>query len=291
MNAAKLRIPPHLPDHPVVRDDMLNYYCEVEEMDRQAARALLLLQQQGVLHDTLVVMTADNGWQIPRGLANVYDDGVHVPLAMRWGARLRPARRVRDFIGLEDLAPTFLAAAGLQPLPEMTGRSLLKSAEGLREAGREAVFLERERHANVRRGNLGYPVRAIRTHDFLYIRNLRPERWPAGDPQTFYAVGPYGDVDPSPTKELILGHREEAAFRPSYELCFAKRPAEELYDLRKDPGQTLNLALEASYAAIKQQLQSRLEDWRRRTADPRLAADDNAFDHMPYYGPPARKPS
>ena len=44
------------------------------------------------------------------------------------------------------------------------------------------VFAGRERHASARYNNWGYPSRALRTKDFLYIRNFRPERWPAGDP-------------------------------------------------------------------------------------------------------------
>ncbi len=287
MDTSLVRIPPHLPDHPQVRDDILNYYCEVQAFDQQAGQAVRLLQQRGILEDTLVIMTADNGWQMPRGLAHVYDDGVHVPFAMRWGSGLPSGKRVEEFIGLEDLAPTFLEAAGLPVPMAMNGRSLLPLARGGRQKNRDAVFLERERHADVRKGHAGYPVRAVRTRDFLYIRNLRADRWPAGDPELAYAVGPYGDIDPSPTKELILAHREEAGVRLSFKLCFARRPPEELYDLRRDPGQTHNVAAEVSYAREKQDLSRRLEDWRHRTADPRIRQDDDAFDRMPYYGPPA----
>ncbi|PYJ03758.1 MAG: heparan N-sulfatase, partial [Verrucomicrobia bacterium] len=100
---------------------------------------------------------------------------------------------IHDFVNLTDLAPTFLEAAGLKPLPEMTGQSWLGLLAGNKQSGRETVFVERERHANVRRGDLSYPARAVRTSDFLYIRNLRPDRWPAGDPEMWKAVGPFGD--------------------------------------------------------------------------------------------------
>jgi arylsulfatase A-like enzyme len=87
-------------------------------------------------------------------------------------------------INLTDLAPTFLEAAGLKPLPEMTGRSFLGRLTGREKPGqRTRTFLERERHANVRKGDLNYPARTIRTKEFLYIRNFRPDRWPAGDPE------------------------------------------------------------------------------------------------------------
>ena len=72
---------------------------------------------------------------------------------------------------------------------------------------RDHVFVERERHANVRRGDLSYPIRGIRTKDFLYLRNLRPDRWPAGDPAGLFAVGDYGDVDSSKAKDFILANQ------------------------------------------------------------------------------------
>src|SRR5207237_4591151 len=136
-----------------------------------------------------------------------------------WPARAKPGRSLDDFVTLTDLAPTFLEAAGLKPLPEMTGRSFLGLLTGAEQPGaRDTVFLERERHANVRKGDLGYPVRALRNKQFLYIRNLRPERWPAGDPQMWKAVGPYGDCDNSPSKEFILAHQSEGPFARFFNL-------------------------------------------------------------------------
>ena len=124
---------------------------------------------------------------------------------------------------------------------------------------RDAAFLERERHANVRAGDVGYPCRSIRTRDFLYIRNLRLDRWPAGDPQLHFSVGPYGDVDNSLTKQLLLANPEAAELREPFRLTFGKRPAEELYDLRQDPGEIKNVAGESKYAAIQQELRARLD--------------------------------
>ncbi len=124
-----------------------------------------------------------------------------------------------------------------------TGVSFLDLLLGQPDAvERDCIFLERERHANVREGNLSYPVRAIRTRDFLYIRNLRPDRWPAGDPQIWFAVGDFGDVDDTPAKQQIIQHPTDPKIKPFFDLCFAKRPPEELYDLRRDADQLNNVA-------------------------------------------------
>lgn len=137
----------------------------------------------------------------------------------------------------------------------------------------------------MRTGDLNYPIRRIRTAEFLYLENLRPDRWPAGDPQLHWAVGPYGDVDNLPTKAFILAHADEPAVKPFYNFSFAKRPAEELYDLRTDPNQLVNVAGRAEYAAAKRRLRERDSFARLRETDgPRVDPDDNRFDKYPYFG-------
>jgi N-sulfoglucosamine sulfohydrolase len=245
-----------------------------------------LLDKEGKLDNTLVVVTGDNGWPFPRCKANVYDGGTRQPLGVRWPAKVKAGQLCDDYINLMDLAPTFLEAAGLKPLPEMTGRSFLGLLTGAEKWGaRDTVFLERERHANVRAGDASYPMRAIRTRDFLYIRNLRPDRWPAGDPQAHKdPKRAFGDCDDGPTKNYILEHREEPAVQQFFQLCFAKRPAEELYDLSKDPQEIHNVAGQAAYASAQQQLRARLGQWMKDSADPRAVKDDDHWDAYPYYG-------
>jgi len=287
LKAEAVRVPPYLPDVPEVRADILDYYSEVERFDRDVAAVLARLEATGRASNTLVMITGDNGWPFPRGKANLYDAGTRQPLAIRWPARVAPGRTVSAFVNLADVAPTFLEAAGLKPPREMSARSLLALLLGKAQRGRDAVFLERERHANVRRGHLGYPARAVRTERYLYIRNLAPERWPAGDPELWHSVGPFGDCDGSPTKDFILAHRAEAQWGRFFELAFAKRPAEELYDLKTDPDQVVNVAGRPEYASELKKLRARLERWQRDTRDPRLRGED-AFDRYPYSGRPVR---
>ncbi len=285
LDPKSILVPPMLPNAPEVRASMLAYYGGVERMDAAFGEAIAQVEKAGALDRTVIVCTSDNGWQMPRGLANFYDTGTRVPLAIRWGDRLQAGRRVDDFVSLTDFAPTFLTLAGLTPPPEMTGRSFADVLLG--QPGtvlRDHVFVERERHANVRRGDLSYPIRGIRTKDFLYLRNLRPDRWPAGDPDAHFAVGDFGDVDNSSAKEFILANRARAEVAKFFALNFAKRPAEELYDLREDPHQLTNLAGQPALAAAQRELQVRVERWMRDTADPRVDPSYDAWDRYPYFG-------
>jgi N-sulfoglucosamine sulfohydrolase len=125
MRPEAVRVPPCWPDAPEVRRDILDYYFEVERFDREVGELLAMLEKAGRLENTLVVVTGDNGWPFPRAKANLYDGGTQVPLAVSWPGRVPSGRTLEDFVNLADLAPTFLEAAGLKPLPEMTGRSLM----------------------------------------------------------------------------------------------------------------------------------------------------------------------
>jgi arylsulfatase A-like enzyme len=288
MKTADVRVPAFLPDAPATRSDILDYYFAVERVDREAGEIVAMLERAGQLDNTLVVFTSDNGMPFPRAKANLYDGGTHVPLAIRFPSKSNAGRTIDDFVVLTDLAPTILEAAGLKPPSEMTGRTLLPLLAAQRPPGRDRVFLERERHAQVRRGDLGYPARAIRTRDFLYIRNFHPERWPAGDPEMYVSVGPFGDIDGGPTKDLLLQRRDDAALVRYFNLATAKRPAEELYDLRKDPQQLENVAEKPEYSRAKTALQRDLLTWMRETNDPRAGENAEPWDRYPYYGPAAR---
>jgi arylsulfatase A-like enzyme len=280
-----VQVPHYLPDTLEVRGDILDYYARVETFDRDVAEILRELDVSGRAGNTLVVISGDNGWPFPRGKANLYDAGTRQPLAICWPDRIKGRRALDEFVSLTDLAPTYLEAAGLKPLAEMIGQSLIPLLEGKKQTGRGSIFIERERHANVRKGNLSYPSRAIETKEFLYIRNFRSDRWPAGDPEVWKSVGPFGDCDGGPSKEFILSHQEEKSYLNFFEKAFAKRPPEELYDLRSDPSQLTNVAANAVYQSEKSGLNQALQHWMESTADPILPGGDDPWDKFPYGGP------
>jgi uncharacterized sulfatase len=292
MKPEDVQVPAYLPDTEIVRKDLCDYYWEVQRFDREVGELLDMLREKGELDNTLVVITGDNGLPFPRGKSNLYDSGTNVPLAMRWPGPVKGGRVVEDFVSLQDLAPTFLETAGLTPPREMTGRSLLKiltsGESGRVDPARDHVLTGKERHAWVRKGGLGYPCRAIRTDEYLYIRNFKPDRWPAGDPtgggESLYPGWVYGDIDDSPTKRYMIEHRDEPQVKRLFALACEKRPAEELYDLRKDPYQITNVAADPSYAKAKEDLAARLMAALTATGDPRASGQGDVFDAYPYYG-------
>ncbi len=125
-------------------------------------------------------------------------------------------------------------------------------------------------------------MRAIRTRDYLYVRNYRPERFPTGVDTK--AADAYRDIDPGPTKQFMMEHRTDPAVANLFELGFGKRPAEELYDLRNDAAELRNLASDRSGAEIKARLSAELDAQLKSWRDPRALGRGDEFDRYPYYG-------
>ena len=291
MDIDKVHVPAFFPNEEKVRSDIADYYFEVQRWNNDVNDAMKLLEEAGELDNTIIVMTGDHGMPFPRCKGNLYDWGARVPLAIRWGNKVKPSRRVTDFTSLTDLAPTFLEAAGIGVPKEMTGKSLLGILEG-KGAGRvdkkrSFMVFGRERHTPAQKmpSMAGYPSRAIRSDKWLLILNLEPDRWPAGIPEgATHPMNSFADCDNSPTKSVIKTCKDDPKLGKFYNLCFAKRPAVELYDCQNDPDQVNNLAGDSRYAGTVKKLRKQLVKYLEKTEDPRFTAKPVKFDEYPYLG-------
>lgn len=276
-----VRVPPYWPDSPEVRSDILDYYAEIDWFDAQLGRVLRIIEDRGELDRTLIIVTSDNGMPFPRAKVNLYDPGVHMPLAMRWpGGQLPAGRRVSEFVMHIDLAPTILEAAGIASPNGTTGSSLLpliRTGKPVREFAVAAL----ERHTWCRPDGQTYPIRSFRTARHLYIRNFAPDRWPTGGDYLSSNRTAHGDVDAAPIKEFMTAPAQQKQFSTQYELNFGRRPAEELYDLERDPHEIHNLAADPASIATLAQLRERLNEYLSSTNDPRIRGED-PWQQYPY---------
>lgn len=280
------RVPGYWPDNETTRHDMLDYAVEVEHFDTHLGRILESLAARGELDNTLIVATSDHGMPFPRVKGQAYFHSNHIPLAIRWPAGIEGRGRViDDFVNFTDLAPTFLEAAGIaEPGPIMqplSGRSLFdlfrSDASGQVNAARDHVLVGKERHDIGRPNSGGYPIRGIGEGDWLYLRNYETARWPAGNPETGYL-----NCDGSPTKSYVLQQRRGGGDDTFWNLCFGRRPAEELYNIRTDPDCLVNLASSEEHRELKQRLKQRMEAELKSQGDPRMFGRGHIFDAYPY---------
>jgi len=293
---ADVNVPDFLPDDAEVRGDILDYSVEIEWFDKHLGEILAHIEAAGELDNTIVVITADNGMAFPYAKANLQEYGTHVPLAIA-GPTVKGGRVVNDLVATIDLAPTFLELSNTPTYQGITGRSLVNilqsEKQNLVDESRQMVLTGRERHTHARPNNFGYPARAIRTQDFLFIKNLKPDRWPAGDPaiefptnhqlpKGFKAMNQgYHDIDACPSKTHLL---EQAELADYLELAVGKRPAEQLFDIKNDPGCTKNLANDPSFAATLKKLDVQLVSALTEQGDPRMLGTGDVFESYPRFG-------
>lgn len=251
---AKLTLPAHYPDTPAVREDFARYYDEISRFDGDFGTVLAELDKRGLADNTLVAFMGDNGASQLRGKGTLYELGIHVPLLVRWPGVVKPGSTSATMISAEDLAPTFLDAAGVAPAKEMTGCSFLRLLRGESFEGRKQVFAERGAHGsglptNSAAFDLGRCVVTTRyklIYNALWQLPYTPVDF-AGDPfwkelQDLHAAGKL-----SPELSRVY-------FSPT-------RPMFELYDLETDPREFRNLIGSKEAAGIEHELKAALQEW------------------------------
>lgn len=304
LDASTVNVPGYLPDHPEIRDDLLDYAFEVNRYDNDVNSMLKILEESGQLQNTLVIYTSDNGMPFPRAKANCYDSGIHMPLAVSWPKQFPGGRSSDDLVSFVDLTATIYEAANVEVPSEfpVVGTSLVNElkgeASGILNAKRDHIVAGRERHSSSRFNSLSYPMRVIRTKDWLYIRNFTPERWPAGPGQKFQQAtydaenqlatsslsGPhagYHDIDSCPSLDFMIQHADDPKYARFLKLATAKRPEHELFHLPSDPDCLKNLAMDPSSQDILKQHSDRLMAELEETGDARVERHGDVWETYP----------
>jgi arylsulfatase A-like enzyme len=253
----KIALPPQLPDLPGVRGDLARYLAEIEHLDGDVQSVLDVLEARGLSGKTLIVFMGDNGMALPHGKGSLYDPGLHVPLLVRWPGVVKPGTVSQELISGEDFTPTMLAAAGIEPLKEMSGRSFLKLLRGEPFEGRKYIFAERGPH-----GGDGGMKPDISAATFDLIRGIRSPRY-----KLIYNCTPHQPVGPvdsrnDPGWQEMVAAQQSGRLAPEFVRTYftTPRPTFELYDLAKDPGELDNLAGRSELAAVEHELKAALSE-------------------------------
>ncbi|MEM9829265.1 MAG: sulfatase [Bacteroidota bacterium] len=307
-----VNVPAFLPNTEKIRGDLLDYAVEIEWFDLHLGCMIDYLEEIGELENTIIIVTADNGMPFPRAKANAYEYGVHVPMAVRFPKEFPGGRKVDNPISFIDLAPTILeltqtSSEGMLPISGQSLVNLLTSEqEGTLPNSREYAMAGRERHSSSRYQNLGYPQRLLRQGDYLFIWNIKPERWPAGAPQRLvsdsteelrplYGIDEEGihhsdwaftDIDAAPTKSFIVENHDDPAYAQYFELSIGKRPEYELFNVKDDPNCLTNLANDPEFTGLMGELNETMIQELTKTEDPRVVGSDpDLFESYPRYSP------
>lgn len=251
---ATLKLPPHYPDTPQVRDDFARYYHEIERFDELFGKIMAELEKRGLADNTLIAFMGDNGCSQFRGKGTLYEFGIHVPLIMRWPGKIKPGTVSTELISGEDFAPTYLAAAGIDIPKEITGKSFLNLLKGEPHTGRDYIFAQRGAHGSSLPSNSGAfdlgRVVVGRKYKLIYNALWQIPYWP---------VDFSGDAH---WTELIQQNKDGKLSPEFSKMYFSPtRPMFEIYDTEYDIGELNNLIGQPEVAAEEKALKAALQRW------------------------------
>ena len=256
-DAAKVPVPPWLPDYPETRGELAEYYGAIYRVDQGLGRLMQVLKETGHWDDTLVMYLSDNGPPWPGAKTTVYEPGIHLPLVVRSPDQKRRGVATNAMVSWTDLAPTILDYAGAKGPAKykLHGRSFLPVLDVEKAEDWDTVYASHTFHEIT----MYYPMRVVRERRYKYILNIAHQL-----PYPFAS-----DLQASATWQATLKRRATHFGKRSVE-AYLHRPRHELYDLEADPHEAMNLASDPRHAATLARLQRKLKAWQRATKDPWL---------------------
>jgi len=251
VDPAKVKLPPYYPDHPIAREDWATYLNSIQLMDQYVGKILKRLDDEGLADKTVVIFIGDHGRCHVRGKQWLYDGGIHIPLIIRWPGKLKAGQVCDDLVSAIDISATVLKIAGIEPPKYIEGWVFL----GPDAKKREYIIAARDRcDETVDR------IRCVRTKRYKYIRNFMPER--PYTQKNRYKERSY------PMLSLMKELHAVGKLTPVQALFMAARkPDEELYDIRNDPYELHNLAASAKHQRTLKKMRAILDKWIKETGD------------------------
>ena len=257
---SSVSLPPSFVDTRETRLQYSRYLAEISFFDAQCGALLALLDRHELRENTLVVVVSEQGSGFPFAKWTCYELGLASGMIARWPGKIAPASKSDALVEYCDVAPTFLDAAGLETPPTMDGRSFLSVLLGQAQEHKIYTFgLHTTR--GIINGSETFGIRSCGTKNYRYIRNLHPNirfknavTRKRGDQADFWSSWLSQSAGGNPHAQSIVQK-------------YQRRPAEELYDVVRDPHCLNNLIDEPRLAVIKAELSRELDAWMRSQGD------------------------
>jgi len=257
-------VAPFLVDTKVTRESLTKYYAEITFLDGQLGDCIKIVDASGSKDDTILMFTSEQGSSFPfGGKWTCYDTGLKTAFILRWPARVKAGSSTQAMTQYVDVTPTLIEAAGGDPKEIDTGcpdakgytgfdgRSFLAVLEGKTDKLREYVYGAHTTRGIIN-GSQCYPVRSVRSARYKYIANLN---------HTAVFTNAVTTTGPDSVLQSWVEKGKTDATAAARARAYQYRPAEELYDISKDPWELNNLADDPQYRPVKESLRKELQVW------------------------------
>jgi len=279
-----IELPAYLVDTRETRESVSKYFAEITFMDQEVGRCMELIEKANQSSNTIFIFTSEQGPQLPYGKWTCYDHGLKTAFVIKWPGEIEPGSSNSALTQYVDVVPTLLeAVAGSSQVDTgvsdtfghrgFDGDSFLKILKATDSGHRKYVYGVHTTRG-ILDGSETYPIRSVRSDQYLYIRNLSFE----SEFQNVITVRNRGDLLESWYQK---GEIDSAAMKRAE--LYEYRPYEELYDVQKDPDLLNNLAKDQMYRGIKSELEERLDKWMLQQGDLGVATEMKALTRQRKY--------
>jgi N-sulfoglucosamine sulfohydrolase len=250
----KIHIPPYIVDTPETREERARYLAEVTHLDAEVGRVIKMLEQAGQIENTLFIFLSEQGSSFPGGKYNLYDAGIRAAAIARWPGKIKAGSENDAICSYVDIIPTFIEAAGGKPVAGLDGRSIMSVLTGKTNRHLEYVFAQ-STSLGVKGVTTPYAIRAVRDDRYKLIWNLNHEN-----------EFPCSRAAHSHTSSWVIKAKTDPEAGKRLK-AFLQRPEFELYDLKTDPWELTNIALDPKHRETISRLRQQLEAWMRDQGD------------------------
>ncbi len=248
----EIEVPTTLVDNDSTRIDLVNYYDEIKRFDFHIGEVIEELKRQEIFENTVIIVMADNGRPFPRDKTRMYDSGMKTPLIVHWPKGIENAEESNSLVSSVDIAPTILDICNVNPPESFQGKSFKIVFTNPEIKFRNYAFAEHNWHDHEAH------ERMIRTKEYIYILNFRPD---------LPNQGPADALNSASFRSLLKEKNEGNLTDVQSDIFLAPRPTEELFYVKNDPVQTQNLISNSNYTDIKVNLKKVLLEWMEETCD------------------------
>ncbi|WP_372724444.1 sulfatase/phosphatase domain-containing protein, partial [Novipirellula sp.] len=268
---AKIKLPPYIVDTPQVREDFSDYLAEVTYFDDQVGQILQLLDKHQFSDNTLVMVVSEQGNSFPFAKWTCYSNGLQSAMIVRWPGKVQPGTVTDAMVEYVDVTPTFIAAAGAAPQPDLDGKSFIPVLTGETDQHKSFSYGIMTTRGIIN-GSDAYAIRTVRGQQYRLIWNLNHETkftnacTQARYFQSMVDVAKEGDSD---AQELVNRYY----YRPEFEL----------YDCNVDPLEMNNLAENPEYISVIKELKRKLDQWMASQGDEGIETEYDAILHQHAY--------
>lgn len=263
-----IKLPPYIVDTPVVRENFSRYLAEVTYYDSQVGEIVEMLDKHGLTENTLLMVVSEQGNSFPFAKWTCYDSGLQSAMIVRWPGKVKPGVRTRAMVGYVDVTPTFVEAAGGEPVEGLDGRSFMAVLKGETDQHNSYSYGIMTTRGIIN-GSDAYAIRSIRGFKYKLIRNLNHET-------KFTNACSKADYFQSMVEKAKAGDKTAERLVNAYHF----RPPVELYQIEEDPLEQNNLAADPAYAKVVQRLSGKLDEWMQEQGDEGVATELKAKERQ-----------